>query len=85
MIRWRVSHLPAAGDVHWKGVLKDFWQPFQANIAEVSPVAMREVIDELDAMLGPHFFPPKVLFLPQGRAYMLPAGTAGCLWQVCCF
>ncbi len=41
-------------------MLKDFWEPFDANISQVSPVAVREVVDELDAMLGPHFLPPKV-------------------------
>jgi len=53
--------LLAAGGVDWRGVLKAFWEPFEANIAEVSPVAVRDVIDELDAILGPHFFPAKVL------------------------
>ena len=57
---YQMHLMSAAGDVDWKRMLKDFWEPFDANISEVSPVAVKEVIDVLDAMLGPHFLPPKV-------------------------
>lgn len=52
--------LHAAGQRQWKGVLGDFWAPFQQQVDKVGPVTVREVIDELDALLGPHLFQSSV-------------------------
>lgn len=40
-------------------MLRDFWGPFQARLQEVDQVTVRQVIDELDALLGPHLFRPQ--------------------------
>jgi DNA topoisomerase-1 len=47
----------AAGSLFWKDVLRDFWQPFAARLAEVSEQRQREIIDALDHALGPLLFP----------------------------
>lgn len=41
-------------------MLRDFWAPFQRQIADAGKISVREVIDELDALLGPYLFPGKV-------------------------
>ena len=47
----------AAGGRGWKDVLRDFWEPFAARLAEVGEQRQREVIDALDHALGPLLFP----------------------------
>jgi DNA topoisomerase-1 len=47
----------AAGEVDWKQVLRDFWTQFHARVAEVEPRRPSEVIEALDAFLGPALFP----------------------------
>jgi DNA topoisomerase I len=49
--------LVASGEADWKGVLRDFWGAFHAKIEETSSLKISDVIDTLDADLGPHFFP----------------------------
>ena len=46
----------SAGDTDYKRVLKDFWEPFQGLTSSLTDVRITEVIDMLDAELGPHFF-----------------------------
>ena len=48
----------AGGSRIWKDVLREFWVPFAARLAEVGEQRQREVIDALDHALGPLLFPP---------------------------
>jgi DNA topoisomerase-1 len=52
--------LVASGEANWKSVLRDFWGAFHAKIEETSSLKISDVIDTLDADLGPHFFPHRV-------------------------
>jgi DNA topoisomerase-1 len=47
------------GEIDWRKVLRDFWTAFTAAVAETKDLRVREVLDTLDAELGPHFFPPQ--------------------------
>ncbi|MEX2451625.1 MAG: type I DNA topoisomerase [Rhodospirillales bacterium] len=47
----------SGGRVDWKKVLRDFWSAFSAAVAETKDLRVREVLDALDELLGPHFFP----------------------------
>lgn len=47
----------ADGHVKWKAALKQFWTDFSSAIGETKNLTITEVIDVLDAELGPHFFP----------------------------
>ncbi|MDF2781724.1 MAG: topA [Geminicoccaceae bacterium] len=49
----------AAGELHWKQVLREFWQPFYDIVGEVNERRVAEVIDALNELLAPHFFPPR--------------------------
>ncbi|MFP4126366.1 MAG: type I DNA topoisomerase [Alphaproteobacteria bacterium] len=49
----------AAGELDWKQVLREFWDPFFALTEEVKGKRNAEVIDALDAALAPHLFPPR--------------------------
>jgi len=49
----------ANGDMQWKTLLRDFWEAFSAAIGETKDLRITEVIDKLDAELGPHFFPER--------------------------
>lgn len=57
------EHLPAAGTKGWRGILEAFWQPFNTQLQTVNGIGVRQVIDEIDAMLGPHLFPVQVSIL----------------------
>lgn len=50
----------AAGRASWQGILQSFWQPFHKKVEEASQFGTREVINELNAALGPHLFPAEV-------------------------
>ncbi|HWY62963.1 MAG TPA: type I DNA topoisomerase [Rhizomicrobium sp.] len=43
--------------LNWKGLLRDFWTDFSAAVAGTKDLKIRQVIDELDSVLGPHIFP----------------------------
>ncbi|MBT5660365.1 MAG: DNA topoisomerase I, partial [Rhodospirillaceae bacterium] len=45
------------GRIDWKKVLGDFWSSFIGAVDETKDLTIRQVIDVLDAQLGPHFFP----------------------------
>ncbi len=47
----------AAGHVEWKESLRQFWVDFKAAVDETKELTITNVIDYLDADLGPHFFP----------------------------
>ncbi len=46
----------AGGNLFWKDVLRQFWGPFAAKLAEVGEQRQREIIDALDHALGPLLF-----------------------------
>ena len=46
----------AGGGLFWKDVLRQFWGPFAAKLAEVGEQRQREIIDALDHALGPLLF-----------------------------
>ncbi len=46
----------ATGHIHWKEALRLFWQSFKAAVDETKDLSMTNVIEFLDAELGPHFF-----------------------------
>jgi DNA topoisomerase-1 len=48
----------AAGHVKWKAALEIFWKDFSKAVGETKELTITQVIDHLDAQLGPHFFPP---------------------------
>ncbi|HEY4135082.1 MAG TPA: type I DNA topoisomerase [Alphaproteobacteria bacterium] len=45
------------GKIDWKKVLGDFWKNFSRDVAGTKDLTITQVIDALDAALGPHFFP----------------------------
>ncbi len=47
----------SGGRRQWKQVLRDFWAAFSGAVAETKDLRVREVLDALDDLLGPHFFP----------------------------
>ena len=47
----------AAGHVVWKEALRQFWKDFKAAVDDTKELTITNVIDHLDAELGPHFFP----------------------------
>lgn len=49
----------AKGEIDWKIVLREFWSAFHTSIKETESLKISEVIDALDADLGPYFFPQK--------------------------
>ena len=46
----------SGGRIDWKTVLRDFWGVFSQSVDQVQERSMTEVLDALDALLGPHFF-----------------------------
>ena len=46
----------AKGQMDWKHVLHEFWSAFFSAIKETETLKISDVIDVLDADLGPHFF-----------------------------
>ncbi|MCB5943235.1 type I DNA topoisomerase [Acidocella sp. KAb 2-4] len=49
----------AEGDANWRHVLRAFWDDFSAAIEQTKGLKISDVIDALDADLGPHFFPAR--------------------------
>ena len=47
----------ADGHVKWKEALRLFWKDFSKAVDETKDLTITQVIDHLDAELGPHFFP----------------------------
>ena len=47
------------GQIEWKAVLRDFWDPFSAVAENTQELRTRAVLDSLDEELGPHFFPDR--------------------------
>jgi DNA topoisomerase-1 len=49
----------SGGSIDWKKVLRVFWVAFHESVAHAKTLRITQVIDALDAALGPHFFPPR--------------------------
>ena len=47
----------SAGKLNWKQLLRDFWGDFSVAVAGTKDLKIRQVIDELDAVMAPHIFP----------------------------
>lgn len=47
----------ADGQMKWKDALRLFWGDFSKAVADTKELTITQVIDHLDAELGPHFFP----------------------------
>ncbi|MBI2234551.1 MAG: type I DNA topoisomerase [Micavibrio aeruginosavorus] len=47
----------ADGHVKWKEALRLFWTDFSKAVGDTKELTITQVIDHLDAELGPHFFP----------------------------
>jgi DNA topoisomerase-1 len=47
----------SGGRIDWQKVLRDFWRDFSVAVAGTKDLSISQVIDTLDADLGPHFFP----------------------------
>ncbi len=49
----------SAGKIDWKTVLRTFWSPFYSTTEDIKGRPNREIIDAIDELLGPHFFPER--------------------------
>ena len=49
----------SAGKVAWTQVLRDFWQDFKPAIEGMGEVRVRDVLEALNEILGPHIFPAR--------------------------
>ena len=47
----------SGGRIEWKSVMRAFWGDFSSAIGDTKDLKISDVIDALDAALGPHFFP----------------------------
>ena len=45
-------------EIDWREVLRDFWRDFIGAVDDIKDLRVREVLDVLDEILGPHLFPP---------------------------
>jgi len=50
----------SGGRANWKEVLREFWTAFSDAIGQTQGLSIAQVIDVLDAELGPHFFPARL-------------------------
>uniref|UniRef100_UPI001F006824 type I DNA topoisomerase n=1 Tax=Falsiroseomonas oryziterrae TaxID=2911368 RepID=UPI001F006824 len=49
----------SGGRADWRAVMRDFWRDFSKALEGTSELRISDVIDALDAELGPHFFPQR--------------------------
>jgi DNA topoisomerase-1 len=49
----------SGGAADWRAVMRAFWEEFSRAIAATKDLKISDVIDRLDADLGPHFFPAR--------------------------
>jgi DNA topoisomerase-1 len=45
------------GELAWKDVLRGFWSAFSMAVEEISHLRVRDILDQLNQVLGPHIFP----------------------------
>ncbi len=50
----------ASGNAQWKETLRAFWGDFKTAVDGTKDLTITDVIDHLDAELGPHFFPEEL-------------------------
>ena len=50
----------AGGEAEYLNLLEDFWPEFDSWMQAADAVSVRQIVDELDADLGPILFPLKV-------------------------
>ncbi len=46
----------SGGRIDWKQVLREFWDDFSKSVVDIKDLRVREVLDALNELLGPHFF-----------------------------
>ncbi len=46
-------------EIPWRDLLRDFWTGFIGSVEEIKDLRVSQVLDALDALLGPHLFPPR--------------------------
>jgi DNA topoisomerase-1 len=46
-------------EIAWRDLLRNFWRDFIGAVDDIKDLKVGDVIDALDAMLGPHLFPPR--------------------------
>ena len=46
-------------EISWQQVLKEFWRGFIGAVNDIKDLRVAEVLDVLDAMLGPHIYPAR--------------------------
>jgi DNA topoisomerase-1 len=46
-------------EISWQQVLRDFWRDFIGAVDEIKDLRVAQVLDVLDAMLGPHIYPAR--------------------------
>jgi DNA topoisomerase-1 len=46
----------SGGRVEWKAVLREFWESFSKAVEDTKELRVRDVLDNLNELLGPHFF-----------------------------
>ena len=46
-------------EIDWKELLRDFWKDFSAAVGEIKDLRTGQVLDSLNALLGPHIFPDR--------------------------
>ncbi len=51
--------LVSDGKLDWKTLLRSFWQDFSDNVETAGKLDYAEVLNAIDSILGPHFFPEK--------------------------
>jgi len=49
----------SGGRIDWQAVLDEFWKGFSAAVDETKDLRVKKVLDALDTLLGPHFFPER--------------------------
>jgi DNA topoisomerase-1 len=49
----------SAGQLSWRKVMHDFWNEFSKAVEQTRDLKITDVINALDADLGPHFFPSR--------------------------
>ncbi|MEQ8665866.1 MAG: type I DNA topoisomerase [Rhodospirillales bacterium] len=67
----------SAGTIDWRAVLREFWSPFFERTEEVKDQPNRDVIDAIDELLGPHFFPEHADGTSARRCPACEAGRLG--------
>ena len=49
----------SGGRLDWKSVLRKFWAAFNDSVESIHDLKVRDVLEALNQLLGPHFFPER--------------------------